>query len=86
MAVYGLNLISELDTINEYYLDSMNKKVYISKQRQSALAADEYYISVNHYPVLVSEQERNINGETDRIFGMTSNIHLEQPLHQANLV
>lgn len=33
--------------INEYYLDITNKMVYISKQRQSTLSSDKYYISVN---------------------------------------
>ncbi len=30
---YGVNLLSELDTINEYYIDKQNKLVYISKLR-----------------------------------------------------
>ena len=48
---YGVNLISELDMIDEYYIDIKNKIVYISKERQSTLSSDKYYISVNPIPI-----------------------------------
>ena len=43
----GVNFLSELDTIDEYFIDRKNKLIYISKLRESTLSTDKYYLSIN---------------------------------------
>eukprot|EP01083_Nonionella_stella_P071038 190521_1 len=51
---YAVNVLTELDTINEYYVDKSNGLLYISKLRQKTLSSDKYYISTNPYVIKVA--------------------------------
>eukprot|EP01084_Bolivina_argentea_P029312 54390_1 len=56
---YGVNILSELDNINEYYLDTINHLVYINKLRSNTLDIDEYYISVNPQLITITSSSHS---------------------------
>ena len=67
----GINILYELDTIDEYYIDRVNKLIYISKLRADRLESDKYYLSINPN-IIVSTN--SYNSTTTRSMSSSSDI------------
>ena len=75
----GVNLLYELDTINEYFLDTINNIVYISKLRQNTISQDNYVISVN--PFIISLYGTDDKKEFDPLYSIRN---IRKPIHDYN--